>query len=139
MLVGLLAGCASAVDVDAAPGATDPLCAEVIAAVRGEGYAEVGGRERRETDAQSTAAWGAPPVVLRCGVTPPAPTTDPCLSVEGVDWVVRQTDAATVFTTYGREPALEVSVPAAVRTGTDAVLAAVGPLAARLPPYSQCY
>ena len=138
LLAVLVTGCAGAVDVDAAPHATDQGCAEVMATLRGAGYDDLAGRQRRETDAQATAAWGDPPVVLRCGVEPPGPTTDPCLHVDGVDWVVRETDEAALFTTYGRWPALEVSLPVEDRSGSDAVLAAVGGLAQRLPQDRQC-
>ena len=109
-----------------------------MATLRGEGYTVVAQRERRETDAQSTAAWGDPPVLLRCGVEPPGPTTDPCLTVEGVDWVARESGTAVVFTSFGRRPALEVSVPRGGPTGADAVLAALAPLAARLPQARAC-
>ena len=134
----MAAGCAGAVDVDPAPGAAEQGCAEVMATLRGGGYDDLAGRERRSTGAQSTAAWGDPPVVLRCGVEPPGPTTDPCLHVDGVDWVVRETKEWTVFTTYGRRPALEVSLPAEDREGTDALLAAVGRLAEELPQVRRC-
>lgn len=125
-------------DVEPAPAAAQPQCAAVLARLRSDAYAVVGERRRRETDAQSTAAWGDPPVVLRCGVTPPGPTTDPCLTVEGVDWVAREADDAVVFTTFGRAPALEVSVPPGGPTGADAVLAALAPVAARLPQERTC-
>ncbi|GAA4874343.1 DUF3515 family protein [Serinicoccus chungangensis] len=75
----------------------------------------IGPYEARVTAVQSegVAAWGDPPIVARCGKTPPGPTTDPCIDVNGVDWVAtRLDDGGTMFTTYGREPALEVLVPA---------------------------
>lgn len=73
----------------------------------------VAGLEPRVTAVQSAgvAAWGAPPVVARCGKNPPGPTTDPCIDVSGVDWLATELDDGTMFTTYGRDPALEVLVP----------------------------
>jgi hypothetical protein len=136
----LLGGCGGAVPVDAAPGAADPDCAAVIASL--EGADEVAGRERREVAAQSAAAWGDPPLVLRCGVAPPGPTTEGCVSVNGVDWV-GPTDPSEggTWTTYGRVPAVEVVVPrAAARDATlDVVLAQVSPAVAGLPRQRQCF
>jgi hypothetical protein len=70
-----------------------------------------------KTDSQATAAWGAPgaAVTLRCGVTPPGPSAD-CQRVESpsgtVDWIVATDGEGTWrFTTFGREPAVEVVVP----------------------------
>ena len=112
-----LAGCAVAVPVDVAPDATDPVCASVVLAMPdslGEGLPQ------RDTTAQATTAWGDPatPVVLRCGVEPLGPTTDRCQTVESpggasIDWVVVEDDGWTL-TTYGREPAVELHVPAEV-------------------------
>ena len=76
----------------------------------------VGPYQPRVTAVQSrgVAAWGDPPIVARCGKTPPEPTTDPCIDVNGIDWVATQLDdGGTMFTTYGRSPAVEVLVPAA--------------------------
>lgn len=51
--------------------------------------------------------------MARCGKAPPGPTTDPCIDVNGIDWVATTLDdGGTMFTTYGREPAVEVLVPA---------------------------
>lgn len=118
VLTGLLAGCASAVPVEAATHATDPDCASLILATPdslGDGL------DRRRTTAQATTAWGDPAIVLRCGIEPPGPTTTSCQTVTApdgtsVDWLVVQDDATDdwTFTTYGRVPAVEVHVPAAV-------------------------
>lgn len=73
------------------------------------------GMDERVTAVQSdgVAAWGDPAVVARCGKMPPGPTTDVCIDVNGIDWVgVELDDGGTMFTTYGRDPAIEVLVPA---------------------------
>ncbi|MDD0429630.1 DUF3515 family protein, partial [Shigella sonnei] len=65
------------------------------------------------------AAWGSgeDTVVMRCGVTPPGPTTDQGATLADeneieVDWVVKEIEGDTfLYTTYGREPAIDVSVP----------------------------
>ncbi|HSP60682.1 MAG TPA: DUF3515 family protein [Ornithinimicrobium sp.] len=98
--------------VRAAPfdGSDSPVCTQVAR----HWPATVAGLEPRVTAVQSdgVAAWGDPPVVARCGKVPPGPTTDPCIDVSGIDWVATELDDGTMFTTYGRDPALEVLVPA---------------------------
>ena len=108
----LLAGCGEQ-PVRAAPfdRSDSPECRRVAAHWPGT----VAGLEPRVTAVQSVgvAAWGDPPVVARCGKNPPGPTTDPCIDVSGVDWVATPLDdGGTMFTTFGRDPALEVLVPA---------------------------
>ena len=70
-------------------------------------------RVRTTSDSPAVAAWGDPAVIWRCGVEPPGPTTDECLDVDGVDWVVHVLDDGASFTTFGREPAVQVLVPSA--------------------------
>jgi hypothetical protein len=76
----------------------------------------VDGRDSRDTEPASTrtAAWGDPPVVLRCGVRRPAgltPTSE-VIEVDGVAWFLAEREGAFVFTTVGRRPYVEVRVPA---------------------------
>ncbi|WP_445443831.1 DUF3515 family protein [Clavibacter sp. km1a] len=104
-----VAGCAPTVSLEAAPGATDPLCADVVVHLP----AELGTAPLRETDAQGTAAWGDPQstVILRCGVATPGPTTDACISYDDVDWVEDDSRAPNIrYTTFGRTPAVEVVI-----------------------------
>lgn len=139
----LLTGCAATVPVTVAPHATDPVCASVVLALPeqlGEGLERVG------TDAQATAAWGAPgaAVVLRCGVEPPGPTTDRCQSVETpqgptVDWLVVEEDGDWRFTTYGRVPAVEVLVPREVaEERSTSFLDLLGPAVSRAEQRRSC-
>lgn len=115
----LLTGCASTVSLEAAPDATDPACADVIVRLPDT----VAGEAKRTTDAQATGAWGDPAsVLLHCGVPPYGPTTLPCGNVNGVDWIVDDSNAPTyVFTTYGRTPAVEVVLDYDVVGGTSAL------------------
>lgn len=103
-----LTGCAPTVALKPAADAADPACAQVIVALP-EGLA---GLDSRETDAQGTAAWGAPAsVILHCGVPSPDPTSSECLPVEGIDWIREDLgDSNFAFTTYGRSPAIEVII-----------------------------
>jgi hypothetical protein len=130
-----VAGCSSAVDVTPGPDAADPACAKVVASLP----RTVAGLSSREVTAQGAAAWGDPPVVLRCGVAPPGPSTD-CQHVESpdapaVDWVVHEPRAGRVrWVTYGRVPAVELSMPAdggVVNAATIQVAAAVAATAQR--------
>jgi Protein of unknown function (DUF3515) len=101
-----LTGCATTLHLDPAPSANDPACAEVTVRLPGE----LNGQPRRWTDAQATGAWGAPAaVLLTCGVEPPGPTTLPCESVGGVDWIIDDADAPRYrVTTFGRTPAVQL-------------------------------
>jgi len=93
------------------PGVPGPGCARLQDALPDE----VDGRERRDTEPASerTAAWGDPPLVLRCGVPRPAgltPTSE-VLEVDGVEWFLTERPRAFVFTTVRRRPYVEVRVP----------------------------
>ena len=71
----------------------------------------LGGLSRRDTSLPGIAVWGDRDIVLRCGVTPPGITGDPCFAVDGVDWVMdlaQSTDSRKVIVTYGRNPATQV-------------------------------
>jgi hypothetical protein len=108
-----LAGCAQPLTVSPAPYAADPDCARVMLVVP----EVVGGLPVRGTTSQATQAWGEEfPIVARCGVEPPGPSPEPCVSVDtpsgSVDWLVSEVGENWVAVTFGRSPALEVTVPA---------------------------
>jgi hypothetical protein len=132
----LLAGCSQPLVVDPAPYAADPDCARVMLAMP----AAVGGLDVRGTTSQATAAFGAEfPIVVRCGVEPPGPTTDQCVSVETPegqqDWLVVDEGSQWRATSFGRSPAVEVLIPA--ERADEAVgdlLAEVSGPAALAPP-----
>lgn len=115
-LVLLLGACAPTVSLEPADDAINPICAEVIVRLP-DTVAEL---PERTTNAQGTSAWGQPTsVILRCGVAVPAPTAAlPCITVEGIDWLRDDTDAPSyVFTTYGRDPAVEVIIAGDAASG----------------------
>lgn len=110
-----LAGCAAPATVAPAPHASASVCAEVL--LRSPHV--LLGLERRPTSSQASRAWGEVPVVLRCGIEPPGPSPERCIRIEGttgdvVDWLALEGEDAWVFVTYGRSPAVEVTVPFAV-------------------------
>ena len=125
-----LTGCASTVHLDPAPQANDPSCAEVTVRLPGE----LDDQPRRWTDAQATGAWGDPAaVLLSCGLEQTGPTTLPCQSVNGVDWVIDDADAPRYrVTSFGREPAVELYIDTEVVSSAD-VLDALSQIVGLLP------
>lgn len=101
----VLSGCSPAVDVAPAKDAANAACAPMMLALPDA----IGEAKLRKTNSQATAAWGDPSlVVLRCGVNVPGPTTDRCVTVNGIDWVIKEGDPVWTLTTFGREPATEI-------------------------------
>ncbi|MHA3684978.1 DUF3515 family protein [Leucobacter sp. HY1908] len=131
----LLSSCASVVPMEPAADANTPACANVIVRLPDK----VAGLDKRETNAQSTGAWGdGGPVQLVCGEEPTGPTTDQCVSVNGVDWVINDSAAPVYrFEAYGRTPGLAVYVDSETVSGTDAVLD-LSAVARQLPQTRKC-
>lgn len=129
-----LAACSPVVDVTAAQDAANPACAPMMVALPDS----IGDAGLRKTNSQATAAWGDPSqVILRCGVNVPGPTTDRCVTVNDVDWVIKEGDPAWTLTTYGREPATEVLFdPDVISSAT--VLADLSTAAAKIPATRNC-
>ncbi|HVN13670.1 MAG TPA: DUF3515 family protein [Kineosporiaceae bacterium] len=128
---GALALAACSDGPQSAPRADDPACTRALAAAP----PAVLGRGRTRLDVRGAAAWGDPRIVLRCGLPALAPTTEQCLTVDGVDWVIADPDAdPVVFTAYGREPTAELSVPTAYgRSAASGALVDVVAVARALP------
>ncbi|MET4620599.1 multidrug efflux pump subunit AcrB [Arthrobacter sp. 2762] len=102
-----VSACAATVDVTAATDAANPACAPMMVALPDK----IGDAALRKTNSQATAAWGDPSqIILRCGVNVPGPTTDRCVSVNDIDWVIKEGDGVYTLTTFGREPATEILV-----------------------------
>jgi len=148
LTVATAAACSSAVSVPVAAHAADPVCADVVLALP----AELATYPRLRTTSQATTAWGesASPIVLRCGVEPPPPTTDKCVTATdaagtSVDWIAIEGTAGAdggatwTFTTYGREPAIEVTVPPAVtKDSSTSFLVDLGPAVATTAKLRSC-
>jgi len=135
-LVGalVLSACAPVVDVTAAKDAANPACAPMMVALPDA----IGDAGLRKTNSQATAAWGDPSqVILRCGVNVPGPTTDRCVNVNGVDWVIKEGDPVYTLTTFGREPATEILFDPEV-TSSATVLADLAAAAAKVPATGNC-
>lgn len=108
VLLAALTACAGTVPMRPAADAVNPKCASVIVDLP----AAIDDHELRQTDAQATGAWGSPAVILlTCGVAVPGPTTQRCITIKGVDWIVDDSDPDRgLFTTFGRDPAVQVVV-----------------------------
>ena len=125
--IGGLSGCSGTVSLMPAADANNPLCAAVSVRLPDA----VDGFARRWTDAQATAA---------CGVQPPGPTTLDCQTVDGVDWIVDDSEAPNYrFTTYGRTPAVEVYLDYdPERTSSADILRSIAPAVSQLPVDAKC-
>jgi len=136
--IAFLAGCAPVVSLETAEDFSNPACAMVIVSLRD--VDTIGDEQRRETNTQSTAAWGDPAsVILHCGVPVPDPTsTLPCITYDNIDWLRDDSDAPNyVFTTYGRDPAVSVIVDNDKIAGNVA-LSGVSSAVSTLPVVSEC-
>ncbi|MDQ1609185.1 MAG: hypothetical protein QOE16_1917 [Microbacteriaceae bacterium] len=133
-----LSGCAPTVSLDPAPNANSVGCAQISVRLPDT----VAGQGARETDAQATGAWGTPAtVLLRCGVPPLGPTTQPCVTVNGVDWVLEGDPAASTirYITFGRNPATEVIINHGAGGVSDAsVLPDLASAISVIPQTSKC-
>ena len=129
-----LAACSPVVDVKPAADAANAACAPMMVSLPDT----IGDAGLRKTNSQATAAWGDPSVlILRCGVNVPGPTTDRCVTVNDVDWVIKEGDPVWTLTTYGREPATEILMdPNKISSAT--VLADLAPAAAKIKAVRKC-
>jgi hypothetical protein len=130
-----LSGCVGTVPMDPAPDANNPTCASVTVRLPDT----VADLSKRETSAQATGAWGEPAaVLLTCGVAAPGPTTMPCITINDVDWIEDDSRKPLyVYTTFGREPAVQVAIDSTAVSGSTA-LVDVSSAVATLPVTSQC-
>lgn len=75
---------------------------------------------------RAAAAWGDPPVVLRCGLPPrPGPVGD-LVTLDRVDWTFEADNTGVTWRTVRRRVSVEVRVPGRYDSQ--------GPLLARLSP-----
>lgn len=116
--------------------ANNPACADVIVRLP----PVVDGHDRRYTNAQSTGAWGDPEaVLLYCGIEPSGPTTDSCVTVKGVDWIIDDSRAPLYrFEAYGRSPGIEVIVDADKKVSGTNVIMELSSAVSKLPQERKC-
>jgi len=96
----------------ALPAAAQRSCQELVSALP----TTLGDRPARPVDSSSpyVAAWGEPPVLLRCGVSRPATflATADTLVISGVTWFPERRGATTAWTVVDRPVYVEVLAPA---------------------------
>jgi uncharacterized protein YceK len=135
VLIPLLSGCATTVNLDPAALANDPACAEV--SVRYP--SSIGELEQRYTNAQATSAWGEPAAIIaRCGLEPVEVSELSCVSAGGVDWLVDDSQAPSYrFISFARNPAVEVIVDSQKASGVGA-LEALASAVSKIPASKIC-
>ncbi len=135
-----VSSCSAPVPVDAAEDGGSAACADVVALLP----TTLADSPRRDTTGgPGTAAWGDPAILLRCGVEPVAASTQPCVGVPGsdgeVDWVVLANDGTgSIVRTFGRDPAVEVEVPASYGPAPVSVLPDLGEAVSVMDPTAVC-
>ncbi len=136
-----------AVHVQPAEDAANPDCAAAMVAMP----EELAGFKQRETTAQATTAWGDPAtVILKCGVQVPEPVSDPCVSVNGVDWIVKPAEGNTAegsavqeatgtwtATSFGRSPNVQVTFNAD-EISSSSMLVEIDSAVSQLEQVKQC-
>lgn len=134
----ILSGCAATVALEPAPDAANPGCAEIMVRLP-QSLPNDANNDKRETNAQATAAWGEPAsVLLRCGIAPTGPTTLPCININGIDWIEDDSGAPNYrFITYGRVPTTEVIINNNVVSGTSTLVDLTGAIS-NIPQTNAC-
>lgn len=141
LLVPVLAGCSAEVAVDAP--SPDPQAAEICTAVMADLPTTLVGQPARDVAAgpdSPVAAWGTPPITLRCGVERPAALqpTSQCYETDGVGWFVEEVADGYLFTTIGRPAYVEVGVPSRYAPEADVLFDLVPAISAHDPVEQPC-
>lgn len=137
--LALLAGCTGTVAVpEPSPDDADrSTCTALVAALPDE---VEGGLRRTTEPGVLTAAWGDPPITLRCGVTAPPGLTpsSECLEINGVGWFNEDAEGGVLFTTIGRAAFVEVAVPADYSPPVNPLVDLAAAVAAQNPVEQPC-
>ena len=128
---GLLSGCSTVVEVNppAHVKECEPATARWPAKVADQPTRAVSDRAGRTGDAW---AWGDTAIDATCGWPALGPTDNECLDIDGLYWVVEPLRDGVKFTTFGRDPAIEVLVPDAYEP-EPLLLPVFGPAVRALP------
>lgn len=95
------------------------------------------GEARAPLDVAGALGYGAPPIVVRCGVPAAGASADRCLDLDGTQWLLTSADDAlpVVLVSFGTDPAVEVTVPGDYgRENASAAAIDLAPVARALPP-----
>lgn len=93
--------------------------------------------ERRiSPDVDTAAAWGDPPIVLRCGVALPTEYHPDAqlYEVDGVAWMPVRGRGGYFFTTIGRAANVEVAVPDEYAPEAQVLTELAEPIRKKVPP-----
>jgi hypothetical protein len=112
--LGLMAACARPVEVvvPASPASEVATACAAFTTALPAALSTVG--ERRDVTPESTltAAYGDPPVGVRCGVPDPRiPASSSLVTVDGIDWLPEELTAGWRLTSLGRAANVEITVP----------------------------
>ena len=131
----LLTGCTATVSLDPAADANDPACASAMVRLP-NAFEDL---ERRNTNSQSTAAWGDPTaVIFRCGLAPVTVSKLNCVTTSDIDWLVDESKKPTYrFITFARKPAIEVIVDSSKASGVT-VLDELAGAVSKIPATDRC-
>jgi Protein of unknown function (DUF3515) len=103
---------------------------------------QVGGADSRPVQPADSlaAAWGDPPIVLRCGVPKPAALrpSSHCTEINGVGWFAERATRGYIFTTIGRAAFVEVSVPSAYDPPAAPLIDLAGAVKKAIPERAPC-
>lgn len=119
-----------------APGA-EQACSALLAAL--PEVVDDAVRRDVEPDQPGVAAWGQPPIILRCGVGLPS-GLDPTLAVlelSGVGWRSLPGEGGTFFYTADRAVVVEVAVPDDYAPEAEVLLDLAEAISASLPVISE--
>jgi hypothetical protein len=98
------------------------------------------GKRRKVAPGRFAAAWGDPPISLRCGVDKPPGLTaaSACFEVNGVGWYAEQATTGYLFTTIGRTAYVEVGVPSRYAPEANALVDLAAAVSAHDPLVKRC-
>jgi hypothetical protein len=138
-LLGCDAGSSDPVDVSAP--ALKGAAARECAALQGELPSQVADLWSRDVTTDGVAsAWGAPAIVLRCGVTDAAGLgpASRCDMLDGVGWYAEDLGDGFRFTTIGRSVPVELTVPDDYAPEADAAVDVAAAIKRTIPVRQPC-
>jgi hypothetical protein len=138
LAVLVLTGCSPGLGVDAYP--TEPGTKVDCTALFVDAPQKVAGEDSILVEGDNAVAWGAPAIILRCGVEKPAALTpsSACYPVDDVDWFAETTADGYLFTTIGRTFFISVEVPKAYDPASDALADLAGAVRKHDPSVKPC-
>jgi hypothetical protein len=133
LLLGV-AACSPGLQVDAYP--TKPDSSTNCKALFADAPQKVGGEHRILVKDDNAAAWGAPPIILRCGVEVPEgyTATSECYPVGDLCWYPQKIVDGYVFTVTDRELFVSLEIPDDYQPFSDPLTDLAAAVAKHVPP-----